>query len=128
MTNNEIYKAVLHILAESEETAKNAGYDERFLYTLALFCGEAEETDDKYRLAKGLPQAEYRMRVMADPDEDFPLCDVFISSAAYYCSALLIADVNSALSDKLFEKYTERMSLIFDSLPSELENIKNVYY
>lgn len=127
MTNNDIYRSVIHLLAETEETAANGDYDERFPYILALFCGEAEELDEKYRLSKGLPRAISKMRIAAVPEEDFPLSDEFASAAVYYTAAMLIADENPEFSDRLFEKYTDRISAVYAELPCELERIKNIY-
>ncbi|MBE6538491.1 MAG: hypothetical protein E7671_03395 [Ruminococcaceae bacterium] len=127
MTNNEIYKAALHILAETSESADTSDYAERFPYILALFCGEAEDLDSKYRKAHGLPVRYGSMSIAAEPDEDFPLSDPFAHAALYYLSSMLVVDENPELSDKLFERYSARMADIYSSLPSELEKIKNVY-
>ncbi|MBQ8207865.1 MAG: hypothetical protein IJZ89_03925 [Clostridia bacterium] len=128
MTNNEIYRAVLHVLAETDEMASNSDYEERFPYILALFCGEAEDLDGKYRLSKGLPRALYQMRVAADMEEEFPLSDVFAGAAIYYAASLLIVDENPEFSDRLFEKYGARMTAIYEALPCEMGKIKNIYF
>ncbi len=127
MINQDIYHAVLQLLGESNETAYTDDYEERFPYILALFCGEAEELDEKYRISNKLPRAPYSMRAAADMEEEFPLSDPFASAAIYYCSSMLITDENPEFSDKLFEKYTVRMSNIYAALPWELGKIKNIY-
>ncbi len=91
------------------------------------FCGEAEELDDKYRMANKMPRALYRMRAVADMEEEFPLSDPFASAAIYYCAAMLISDENSEFSDKLFEKYSARMANIYALLPCEMGKIKEMY-
>lgn len=127
MTNKELYSATLQLLGETNDTAYTGDYEERFPYILALFCGEAEELDDKYRMANKMPRALSRMRVVADIEEEFPLSDPFASAAIYYCASFLISDENPEFSDKLFEKFTARMSNIYVTLPCELGKIKNIY-
>lgn len=127
MTNKELYSATLQLLGETNDTAYTGDYEERFPYLLALFCGEAEELDDKYRMANKMPRALYRMRAVADIDAEFPLSDPFASAAIYYCAAMLVSDENPEFSDKLFDKYTERLANVYTSLPFELGKIKNIY-
>ena len=127
MLNKELYHAVLQLIGETNDMAYTADYQERFPYILALFCGEAEDLDDKYRMANKMPRSLYRMRAVADMEEDFPLSDPFTSVAVYFCAAMLINDENSEFSDKLFEKYSSRMSNIYTSLPCEMGKIKNIY-
>lgn len=128
LQNNEIYRAALQLLSETDEMASTSDYEERFPYILALFCGEAEELDEKYRLSHYLPRAVYRMRLKAEMTENFPLSDRFASAAVYYCAAMLVSDENPEFSDKLFERYTARMTDIYRSLPAEAVKIKNIYY
>ncbi|MEE0968467.1 MAG: hypothetical protein U0M06_03755 [Clostridia bacterium] len=128
MKGKEIYKAALNILSETNESSLRSDYEERYPYILALFYGEAEETDKRYRLANKLPQAALNVDIEDISEEDMPLCDVFASAAAYYLAAMLIIDENFEFSDRLFEKYASRMAGIYASLPGENEKIKNVYY
>lgn len=127
MTCNEIYKAALHILAETNASADTSDYAERFPYILALFCGEAEELDSKYRKAHSLPVRFGGIGVAFEPEEDFPLSDPFAHAALYYLASMLVVDENPELSDKLFERYNARMADIYSSLPCELEKIKSIY-
>ena len=127
MTNKELYSATLRLLGETNDTAYTGDYEERFPYLLALFCGEAEELDDKYRMANKMPRALYRMRAVADMDAEFPLSDPFASAAIYYCAAMLVSDENPEFSDKLFDKYTERLANVYAALPWELGKIRNIY-
>ena len=127
MTNKELYSATLQLLGETNDSAYTGDYEERFPYLLALFCGEAEELDDKYRLANKMPRAHYRMRAVADMEEDFPLSDPFASAAIYYCASMLISDENPEFSDKLFDRYTVRVSNIYAALPCEMGKIKEMY-
>ena len=127
MTNKELYSAVLQLLGETNDTAYTGDYEERFPYLLALFCGEAEDLDDKYRRANKLPRAPYTMLTLADMEEEFPLSDPFASAAIYYCSAMLISDENSEFSDMLFEKFTSRMSNLYAALPCEIGKIREMY-
>lgn len=127
MTNYEIFKAALRILAENENMADISDYEERFPYLLAVFCGEAEELDKKFREANKLPPSQTPLPIMLEMTEDFPLSQVFVSSAVYYVASMLIADENAEFSDKLFERYSMRMTDIYSALPSESQKIKNVY-
>ena len=128
MTNKEIYNSALHLLAETDEMAATSDYEERFPYILALFCNETEELDRKYRLSRGLPLLPEHAYVAADPEEEFPLSDRFASAAVYYTAAMFIIDENPEFSDKLFEKYTARMTDIGSSLSCGKGKIKNIYH
>lgn len=128
MTGKEIYSASLHILAETDDNADRSDYEERYPYILALFYGEAEELDLKYRRAHKIPIEYMYFEISEIPEAEMPLCDVFASAAVYYLAAMLIIDENTEFSDRLFEKYSARMESILSGLPSELGKIKRVYF
>ena len=127
MQNSEIYQAALGLLAETDENAALGDYEDRAPYILALFCNEAEELDGKYRTANKMPSSPEYSPLMLSFSEDFPLCDAFASAAVYYLASMLVFEENPEMSDKLFEKYTSRMTDIYSTLPAENEKIKNVY-
>ncbi len=127
MTGIDIYKAALHILADTNEESDRRDYEERYPYILALFYGENEELDTRYRSSNGLPIEICDYAISEIPHMEFQLSDVFFSAAVYYLAAMLIIDENTEFSDKLFEKYAGRMTDICASLPLNNGHTKDVY-
>ena len=127
MKNKDIFISALHLLAENDGESDISDYEERFPYLLANFCNDAEELDVRYRKSRGLPEMEEHSYIMLPPDEDFPLSEIFASSAVYYVASMLISDENTEFSDTLFERFSSRMADIYASLPWDRGSIKNIY-
>ena len=126
MKCKEIFDLSLAMLDELSPQVNSDDLRERMPYLMALFCGEI--------LSGGLPfgivvgsACEVFSRGMIDESEDFPLDEKFSTPAAYYIAAMLVADFDSPLFDKLFERYTDLVSAIIDNTGSDVEPITDVY-
>ena len=100
---------------------------EKAAYILATLFSEVGDIDKKYREAFGLPpQPEYSLTYVSYDDE-FPLCDRFVSAAEFYLASLIIFEVDESRSDFLYEKYCDSICSITESIPAMLEKTSNVY-
>lgn len=122
----EIYENALALLAEPEpEFCED--YAERAPYLIAAFCCEAGGLDRAYRQVNSLEtQPEYGTVYINLPDI-FPLSNRFASIAASYVAAMLVLDTNEALSDKLYGRYCDRMSVICGEIPASVQSITDIY-
>ena len=127
MKNKDIYDGALKILAESDAIGANDDYEERAPYLIAAFCSECSNADSAYRRANYLPMAKEVSEVYVDLSSDFPCSTRFATAACTYLASMLVIDDDSALSDKLFEKYTDIMSAICAGIPSLIESISDRY-
>ncbi len=127
LKGKEIFAAALNVLAETNDSSDRSDYEERYPYILALFCGEAEELDRKYRLAHGMSADPFSVALSEIGEKELPLSEVFTSAAVYHLAAMLVFDENTELSDRLFEKFASRMADIYSALPAECGKIKNMY-
>jgi hypothetical protein len=126
LTNREIYDAALALLAEQQDEL-STDYEERAPYLIAAFCSESATLDKTYRASHGLPAASPFHEVFLDLGEDFPLCSRLARAATLYLASMLVIDENSELSDKLFERYSELMSVICCEIPATVERISDYY-
>lgn len=127
MKNRDIYISALHLIGEDVYEEQNDDYEERASFLLAAFCSETEATDAAYREYKKLGAAEKFSCVFLSLDADFPCCDRFANSAAFYLAAMLTIDNDTELSDKLFDRYCDSMAKIQSSIPSKIEKIAQKY-
>ena len=133
MTCLDIFKSALRLLNEIGDEDNNGDYAERAPYILSSMFSNAASIDKKYRAANGLEEQPAFSPVYTELTADFPLCDRFASSAAFYLASLLIIDANEQLSDSFFERFCDGMAAISAEIPSasptmwSLEGTKNVY-
>ena len=127
MTCNNIFKKALRLLNEKGNEAENEDYAERAPFIIASMCSEAEETDRRYRTAKGLSPAASFNHVYIDLEEDFPLADRFASPAAFYLASMLILDENDGMADKMYHGYCDCMARIETGIPAVIERTSEVY-
>ncbi|MBQ9113036.1 MAG: hypothetical protein IJY08_05590 [Clostridia bacterium] len=128
MTVNEIYLGALSLLAESAFSGDTDDYAERAPYLAAAFCTEAQDTDDAMRAALGEPEAADFNAVHIPLDDSFPLLDRFAPAACLYIAAMLVIDEDEELSDRLYDRYSDCMSRICESVPSIPQTVTDVYY
>ena len=128
MTNRDIYESALRLLAQQVAEGENEDYEERAPYLIAAFCTEAEDTDLYLRQSLGLGACRAFQKVWLDLDETFPLCDRLAPVGCLYLAAMLVLDEDSELSDKLYDRYCDAISLIRSGLPASLESIEEVYF
>ena len=127
MKCKDILKSALRLLNERGAEDENGDYAERAPYILSAMFSEAARTDKNYRAAHKLEEQPVFSPTYTELDSEFPLCDRFVSIAAFYLASLLIIDENEELSDAFYEKYCDGMSAVSCEIPAVSGNTKNVY-
>ena len=127
MKCKKIYDTTLAVLDEVSSQVNNDDPRERMPYLMALFCGEILSGGLPFGIAEGVSANDVFSRGMIDESEDFPLDERFAAPAAYYIAAMLVADFDSPLFDKLFDRYTDAVSRIIDGTGAYVEPITDVY-
>ncbi len=128
MLTREIYESALRLLAESTAEGDNDDYEERAPYILAVFCTEVQGIDEQIRLLSGDEGKAVFDGIYVDLDDSFPMFPRFAAMAAAYLAAMLVLDNDSALSEKLYEKYTSALSHISDGICGVSERTRNIYF
>lgn len=119
-----IYYDILNgaITAACEDiTASRAieDYSIRGQFLLANFVTQYAKLDSIFREANGLePQEIQTEMISVDPEDEFPLCDVFIPVAVHYIAAGLVIEENEEMSDKFFDRYVNGILEIRKGLPA----------
>ena len=127
MTYGEIYNLALAYLNESA-TADCADYEDRAGYILASALSYCAPADKKYRQANGLEALKLaKLPAYVELESECPLSDVFVAPIAYYLAAMLCLDENEALSEGLFDRYTDAIATLMCSLPTATEKISDHY-
>ena len=128
MLCRDIFQSALRLLSPHRDVWEAPGdYEDRASYFLSLLFSETAEIDKMYRRANGLGQQPAFNPNCSQMTKDFPLCDRFASTAAFYLAAMLILDENSELSDTFYDKYCNSISAIVESIPAEISKTTNVY-
>ena len=127
MTYRQIYLAALRMLSENEVDGDVEDYEDRAGYLLATFCAQAAPADLLFRTERGMETPVLTLSGCVELDETFPLCDPFVPPAEYFLASMLAIDENEELSDRLFERYTDAMASIEDSLPARPLSISDRY-
>ena len=127
MTVRDIYTSALCLLAESTSEADTEDYAERAPYLVAAFCSEAQDTDEALRVSKNEAEAPQFNPVYIPLEDKFPLLKCFCTPAAYYLAAMLVIGEDEGLSDRLYDKYCDSMSLIRQSIPALCESVEDAY-
>ena len=112
MTCQNVFDAALRTVGETGTGVQIADYTARAPYLLATFVRLSFRVDAEYRQAEGEDPAQIPDTISIPLTDDFPLSDVFIPAAVSYLGALLIADENETLSDKLYREYVDTMTRI----------------
>ena len=127
MKCKEILKSALRLLNECGDTDENGDYAERAPYIISAMFSGAARLDKNYRASNGLEDQPNFNPTYTELDSDFPLCDRFVGTAAFYLASMLIIDDNEELSDSFYDKYCDSMASISSELGGKTEKIKNVY-
>ena len=128
-----IYYYILNgaITAACEDiTASRAieDYSIRGQFLLANFVTQYAKLDSIFREANGLePQEIQTEMISVDPEDEFPLCDVFIPVAVHYIAAGLVIEENEEMSDKFFDRYVNGILEIRKGLPATQGAIVDKY-
>ena len=126
MTNKEIYKGALALIAEPTEYGA-ADYAERAPYIIANFISEHAALDNHYRRTHGEKEQTVDCPVYASLDDDFPLSARFVPAAEQYLASMLIADEDMERSDACFDRFCKAMTVILSEIPAVVEQITSVY-
>ena len=127
MTVKDIFDSALRILAESTVSGDNDDYEERAPYLIAAFCTEAQDADAMLRRATDEAEQEQFSPVFIPLDSEFPLLGRFACTAALYLAAMLVLDYDSELSDRLYDKYSDSMARLCETIPFVSEAIGDRY-
>ena len=128
MKNRDIYETALRILAQSTVTGENEDFEERAPYLIASFCSEALEINRHLCEALGKTPITDFERVWLPLEETFPLLDRLAPIACLYLAAMLILDEDSETSDKLYARYCEKLTALWQEIPAVIEKIKEKYF
>jgi hypothetical protein len=127
MTYREIFRSAAALVAEDITDGTAADYEDRACYILAIFCNQTAGIDKRYRLANGLQATALTELVCVDLDAEFPLHAIFAPIAAYYLGSALSADENDAMSERLFERYTDAIASVVSALPAASTHVSDAY-
>ena len=128
MQNQEIFDLALRILSQSEEQGGIEDYEERAPYLIASFCTQAASIDRRLRETAALPPAPLFHAACLELEEEFPRLERLAPLCCLYLAAMLVLEENEALSDKLYDRYSEGMTAVWNEIPALLESIRNEYF
>lgn len=128
MTCKAIYDAALRLLAESVQPEDNADYEERAPYLIAAFCTEHKDTDARLRELLGKGASEEFGTLYIELDTAFPLLPKLAACASLYLAAMLAIDDFPELSDRLYDRYCDSVSRIYESVGGRSESTVNKYF
>ncbi len=129
MTYYDILDGAIAAVCE-DVTASGAteDYVVRGQFLLASFVTQYAKLDGLFREAGGLEAQPIKTDIVSvDPEDDFPMCDVFIPVAIHYVAAGLVIDENEEMSDKFFDRYINGILNIREGLPAKQGAIVDKY-
>ena len=121
MTYQDLIKSAISTVCEDTSTsAEIEDYTTRAQFLLATFVTQYAHLNGIYREAHGMEPCEISTDIAAiDPEDNFPICDVFTPAAIQYLASALVIDENEEMSDKLFDRYVNIILEISKNLPSK---------
>lgn len=123
-----IFGACAAVCEDLTNSADTADYHERAEYLLASFVMQHAAADANYRRGNGLPEAApIAAAARIDPEEGFPLSDVFFPIAVNHLAAALVIDENEEMSDRFFDRYVNAMIELRGSIPAMQEKVADKY-
>jgi len=97
-------------------------------FILASFVTKYASLDGVWRRAHKMSTKSIKTDMVSiDPDDDFPLCEVFIPVAVNYLASGLVIDEDEEMSDKFFDRYINGILDIRKELPAEQSAIADKY-
>ncbi len=130
MLCSQIYKKALRLIGEVEpDEARTEDYLERAPYILATAVSDLRILDSHYRRAFSMKEQELapNTELCLPLSEKFPLCDRFAGAVSAYLASILLIDEDSALSDKLYDKFCLGITAITGEIPAERQKILDMY-
>lgn len=129
MTYYDILNGAIAATCENVTTSRaTEDYIFRGQFLLANFVTQYAKLDKQYRQANNLEVRETQTDIASiDPEDDFPLSDVFVPVAIYYAAAGFVIDENEEMSDKFFDRYINGILEIRQELPAVQSAIVDKY-
>lgn len=129
MTYYDILDGAIAATCEDVTASRaNEDYIFRGQFLLANFVTQYAKLDKQYRQANNLTVKETPTDIVSiDPEDDFPLSDVFIPVAIHYAAAGFVIDENEEMSDKFFDRYINGILEIRQGLPAVQSAIVDKY-
>ncbi|MBQ7380607.1 MAG: hypothetical protein IJW69_00830 [Clostridia bacterium] len=130
MLCSQIYKKALRLIGEIEpDDARTEDYMERAPYILANAVSDLRMLDSYYRRAFSLGEQALNVEheLCLPLSEPFPLSDRFVGAVSAYLASILLIDEDSALSDKLYDKFCLGITAITQEIPAERQKILDMY-
>jgi hypothetical protein len=129
MTYQSLINSAIAIVCENAVVSfGNEDYHARAPYLLAAFVTQYAKLDAEYRRVNGLEKKVISTdAVVLNPNDEFPLCDVFAPAAIYHLASGLVIDENEEMSDKFFDRYINGILDIRKELPAEQSAIVDKY-
>jgi hypothetical protein len=128
LKNRDIYESALRILAQSAAAGENTDFEERAPYLIASFCADTLELNRHLCEAAGKSPLAGFEKVWISLEENFPLIDRLAPIACLYLAAMLILDEDGEISDKLYARYCDKITEIWQEIPAVIEKIKEKYF
>lgn len=128
------YRDLIHsaIAAICEDPSASFGiedYNTRAPFLLASFVTQYAKLDGDYRKAVDMESRVIPTdAVQIDPDDNFPLCDIFAPAAINHLASGLVIDENEEMSDKFFDRYINMILDIRKAIPAEVGAIADHYH
>lgn len=120
--------AIAAVCEDVTATRAIEDYATRGQFLLANFVTQYAKLDEIFRQANGLEPQEIKTdMVSVDPEEEFPMCNVFIPVAVHYVAAGLVIEENEEMSDKFFDRYINGILEIRKELPAKQGAIVDKY-
>ena len=111
--------AIAAVCEDVRASRATEDYVIRGQFLLANFVTHYAKLDGIFRQANGLePQEIQTEMISVDPEDAFPMCDVFIPVAVHYVAAGLVIEENEEMSDKFFDRYVNGILEIRKGLPA----------
>ena len=111
--------AVASVCEDVTNTRLTEDYIIRGQFLLANFVTQYAKLDATFREANGMPTQTINTNVISiDPEDDFPMCDVFVFAAVHYEAAGMVIDENEEMSDRFFDRYINSILEIRQGLPA----------
>ena len=120
--------AIVAVCEDVTNTRLTEDYVIRGQFLLANFVTQYAKLDSIFREANQIAPQEIKTDTISiDPEDDFPMCDVFAPIAVHYVAAGLVIDENEEMSDKFFDRYINGILAIRNELPAKQSAIIDRY-
>ena len=129
MTYYDILDSAIAVACEDVTNSRaTEDYVIRGQFLLANFVTQYAKLDAIFREANGEETKVIKTDIVSvDPEDDFPMCNVFVPVAIHYVAAGMVLDENEEMSDKFFDRYVDGILQIRKELPAKQGAIVDKY-